>query len=142
MHWARDAQDACNAVIDICRNVGAKKILKGKSMITEEIDLNYVLDENGLDVLETDLGEYIIQLRGERPSHILESAMHLSLAQVEETFRQSHKALDAERNLSEAQSLLSEARQVLTPAFFLCGCKHYRRQFSCRRNRHCNGRHQ
>ncbi len=118
VHWARDAQDACNAVINICRNVGAQKVLKGKSMITEEINLNYALDENGLDVLETDLGEYIIQLRGERPSHILGPAMHLSLAQVEETFRQSHKALDAERNLSQAQSLLSEARQVLRQHFF------------------------
>ncbi len=118
VHWARDSQDACDAVINICRKVGARKILKGKSMITEEIDLNYALDQNGFDVLETDLGEYIIQLRGERPSHILAPAMHLSLAQVAESFRKSHKALDPARDLSQAQSLLSEARQVLRQHFF------------------------
>ncbi|MCB1476090.1 MAG: lactate utilization protein, partial [Rhodobiaceae bacterium] len=70
VHWAADEAEARDIVLDICRNAGAQTVTKGKSMISEEIALNPFLETNGLTVVETDLGEYIIQLRGEHPSHI------------------------------------------------------------------------
>ena len=69
---------------DICRRVKAKTVTKGKSMITEEINLNEFLEAQGVEPVETDLGEYIIQLRGEHPSHIIAPAVHLNKEQVEE----------------------------------------------------------
>src|SRR6266851_795399 len=77
VHWARTPQEACAAVLQICRSVGAKLVTKGKSMIAEEIGLNEFLEGNGITPVETDLGEYIIQLRHEPPSHIIAPAIHL-----------------------------------------------------------------
>ncbi len=82
VHWARTADEACGAVLDICRRVGAKTVTKGKSMISEEIALNAALEAAGVTPVETDLGEYIIQLRGELPSHIIAPAVHLNATQV------------------------------------------------------------
>ena len=118
VHWAASAEEACELVASLCRDADARKILKGKSMVTEEIGLNAHLEGQGFDVLETDLGEYIIQLRHERPSHILAPAMHLSPDQVAQSFRQAHGTLDPARDLSLAESLVSEARQVLRDHFF------------------------
>ncbi|MBL8893473.1 MAG: lactate utilization protein, partial [Rhizobiales bacterium] len=70
VHWAATAEDARQAIIGICKGAGAKIITKGKSMISEEIDLNEALEKAGMTPVETDLGEYLIQLRHERPSHI------------------------------------------------------------------------
>ena len=72
VHWARTAEDARNIVLEICKSVDAKAVNKGKSMISEECAINEMLEENGIRAVETDLGEYIIQLRGETPSHIIE----------------------------------------------------------------------
>jgi L-lactate dehydrogenase complex protein LldF len=63
VHWAGDSAEACNAVLDICRRVNAKTVTKGKSMVCEEINLNSFLENNGIQPIETDLGEYILQLR-------------------------------------------------------------------------------
>jgi L-lactate dehydrogenase complex protein LldF len=71
VHWARNAEEARAAVLDICRAAGAKIVTKGKSMVAEEIALNDHLEANGITPVETDLGEYIIQLRHEPPSHII-----------------------------------------------------------------------
>src|SRR5690606_33295262 len=93
VHWAETAQDACQIILDICRAVGARTVTKGKSMITEEIGLNAFLEGKGIRPIETDLGEYIIQLRGERPSHIIAPAVHLTKDQVEADFRRVHTHL-------------------------------------------------
>ena len=117
VHWARDAGEARAAVLDICRSVGAKIVTKGKSMVAEEIALNDHLAANGITPVETDLGEYIIQLRHEPPSHIIAPAIHLMKEQVTETFRAAHTALDPARAIAEAPQLCAEARAVLRPQF-------------------------
>lgn len=117
VHWARTADEACGAVLDICRRVGAKTVTKGKSMISEEIALNAALETAGITPVETDLGEYIIQLRGELPSHIIAPAVHLNATQVESDFRRVHTHLDPQRDLSQPVQLLTEARGVLRDKF-------------------------
>lgn len=117
VHWAADAEEARAIILQICRDVGAKTVTKGKSMISEEIALNEYLDDNGVTPIETDLGEYIIQLRGEPPSHIIAPAIHLSKDQVEESFREEHRELPDERNLEEPEALLEEARAMLRRKF-------------------------
>ena len=86
VHRARDAQAAREVIRDILRDHGARKIVKAKSMITEEIHLNEYLEESGFHVVETDLGEYIVQIAGEKPSHILAPAIHKTRRQVGELF--------------------------------------------------------
>ena len=86
-------------------------------MIGEEIALNDVLEANGIAPVETDLGEYIIQLRGEPPSHIIAPAVHLTKEQIEADFRRVHTHLPADRNLDEPQTLLTEARVILRDRF-------------------------
>jgi len=117
VHWAQTAEDARNIVLDICRKAGAKTVTKGKSMISEEIGINAFLEQKGIAPIETDLGEYIIQLRGEAPSHIIAPAVHVLKEQIEEDFRAEHTHLDRDRNLDAPESLLDEARQVLRQKF-------------------------
>ncbi|HRE21585.1 MAG TPA: LutB/LldF family L-lactate oxidation iron-sulfur protein [Rhabdaerophilum sp.] len=117
VHFARDAAEARRIALDICRKVGAKTVTKGKSMITEEVGLNAYLEANGIVPVETDLGEYIIQLRGEAPSHIIAPAVHLNKHQIESDFRRVHTHLDPARDLTEKTSLLTEARAVLRERF-------------------------
>src|SRR5215469_4710192 len=121
VHWARDAAEARAAVLGICRSVGAKIVTKGKSMVAEEIALNEHLEASGITPVETDLGEYIIQLRHEPPSHIIAPAIHLMKEQVEAAFRATHTALDPARPLSEAPQLCAEARTMLRPQFLAAG---------------------
>ncbi|MBS3648426.1 iron-sulfur cluster-binding protein [Pseudaminobacter sp. 19-2017] len=118
VHWAETAEEARAIILDICRSAGARTVTKGKSMITEEIELNDFLQKNGIRPVETDLGEYIIQLRGEHPSHIIAPAVHLTKDQVEADFRRVHDHLPPTRDLTEHESLLYEARRVLRPAYF------------------------
>lgn len=117
VHWAQTAEDAQNIVLNICRDAGAKTVTKGKSMISEEIGINDFLEKNGIAPIETDLGEYIIQLRGEAPSHIIAPAVHVLKEQVEADFRAEHTHLDVDRNLEEPETLLDEARTVLRQKF-------------------------
>src|SRR5260221_13513383 len=115
--WARTAEEARATVLAICRSVGAKNVTKGKSMVAEEIALNDHLEANGITSVETDLGEYIIQLRHEPPSHIIAPAIHLMKEQVADTFRAAHSELEATRVLDEPRTLGDEARTVLRPRF-------------------------
>lgn len=117
VHWAETAQDARAIILDICRKAGAKTVTKGKSMISEEVGVNAYLEENGIKPVETDLGEYIIQLRNEPPSHIIAPAVHLNKEQIEADFRRVHTHLDPQRSLAEAQTLLTEARTILRSSF-------------------------
>jgi L-lactate dehydrogenase complex protein LldF len=117
VHWCRDGEEACAAVLDICRARGATKVAKGKSMVTEEIALNDYLERHGVDPIETDLGEYILQLRGETPSHIVMPAIHLTRGGIADTFRAHHTDLEPNRPLDEARALTDEARGKLREPF-------------------------
>lgn len=117
VHWCRTPSEARETILGICRSVSARTVTKGKSMIAEEIALNEFLEENAITPVETDLGEYIIQLRHEPPSHIIAPAIHLLKEQVAESFRAAHKELDPARALDEPRTLTDEARQVLRPKF-------------------------
>jgi L-lactate dehydrogenase complex protein LldF len=117
VHYAVTADDANRIILGICKALGARTATKGKSMVAEEIGLNDYLEANGVVPIETDLGEYIIQLRHEMPSHIIAPAVHLTKQQVETEFRRVHTHLPAERNLVEPTSLLGEARAVLREKF-------------------------
>ena len=117
VHWAINGEEARGIVLDICRRIGARTVTKGKSMVAEEIGLNAHLAANGVTPVETDLGEYIIQIRDELPSHIIAPAVHLNRDQVEADFRRVHTELPPERNLAEPASLLAEARGVLRKRF-------------------------
>ncbi|MEE8188828.1 MAG: lactate utilization protein B [Kiloniellales bacterium] len=113
VHWCARPEDAVATVLDICRRAGAKTVTKGKTMIGEEIAINEHLEAAGITPVETDLGEYIIQLRHEPPSHIIAPAVHLTKDLVEADFRAAHTDLPPERSLSEPHELVDEARQVL-----------------------------
>ena len=78
VHWADNGEQACQTIVDIARKAGASKVAKSKSMVTEEIELNQALHSAGMDVVETDLGEFIVQLRSEAPAHIITPAVHLT----------------------------------------------------------------
>lgn len=88
VHRAEDANEAKKIVIDIASKHGAKLIAKSKTMVSEEIGLNHELEKQGLEVIETDLGEYIVQLRGETPSHIITPAVHLRRQDVGKLFEE------------------------------------------------------
>ena len=117
VHWARTSEEARMAVLKICQTAGAETVTKGKSMIAEEMGLNDFLEQNGITPVETDLGEYIIQLRHEPPSHLIAPAMHLVKEQVADTFRAAHQALDPARPLAAPRQLCDEARALLRPRF-------------------------
>ena len=117
VHWCRSAAEARDAVLGICRAAGARTVAKGKSMISEEIALNAHLTDAGITPVETDLGEYILQLRHETPSHIVMPAIHLNAHQVGEAFRAGHPDLDPDRPLDRPALLLEEARTKLRDTF-------------------------
>lgn len=117
VHWCRDAAEANATVLKICRALGAKTVTKGKSMIGEEMAVNDYLAANGVTPVETDLGEYILQIRNEPPSHIIAPAIHLVKEQVAESFRQTHTELDPARPLDDARQMCDEARGILRKSF-------------------------
>jgi len=86
VHWARDAAEANQIVVDLVRATGATDVVKVKSMVTQEIDLNEALEEAGIAAWETDLAELIVQLGHDRPSHILVPAIHRNRAEIREIF--------------------------------------------------------
>ena len=102
----------------ICRSVDAKIVTKGKSMVAEEIALNDFLEANGITPVETDLGEYIIQLRHEPPSHIIAPAIHLMKEQVADDLpRRAHARSTRPARSIEPQAMCDEARTILRPQF-------------------------
>jgi len=85
--WARDGKEASDYVLQVAHRIRAKTVVKSKSMTTEEIGLSQTLEEDGLEAVETDLGEYIIQLAKEMPSHITAPALHMTRQQIGELFQ-------------------------------------------------------
>jgi L-lactate dehydrogenase complex protein LldF len=112
VHWAADGAAACRIVVDIARQSGARLVAKSKSMATEEIHLNQALQAAGIEAVETDLGEWIIQLAGDPPYHIVAPAIHKTQGQVAEMFsRLTGEALPADdipRLTAVARGLLRE----------------------------------
>jgi L-lactate dehydrogenase complex protein LldF len=88
VHWAQDAEEACRIVVEICRRYGARRVVKSKSMLTEEIELNRALQQAGVEVMETDLGEFVVQLDGDRPSHLIAPIIHKRREEVARLFAQ------------------------------------------------------
>jgi len=86
VYFARDGADAVRYCLDVARQQNVRRVVKGKSMVTEEVGLNEAFEDAGIDVAETDLGEYIIQLAGEGPSHIIAPAIHKTRQQVGRLF--------------------------------------------------------
>ncbi len=117
VHWCRDAAEARETVVRLCREAGARTVAKGKSMVSEEIALNPALERAGFETVETDLGEYVLQLRRETPSHIVIPAVHLTRNQFSDTFREAHDELPADRPLAEPRAITDEARGALRQVF-------------------------
>ncbi|MHA1572012.1 MAG: LutB/LldF family L-lactate oxidation iron-sulfur protein [Alphaproteobacteria bacterium] len=117
VHWARDAEEARRIVLDICRAADAKAVTKGKSMIAEEIDLNSYLADNGIEPIETDLGEYIVQLAEETPSHIIVPAVHKTKDQISDLFLAKHAKYGRTKRVTTPPELVAEARAVLRTRF-------------------------
>lgn len=117
VHWARTPEQACQQVIAICRAHQARRITKGKSMVGEEIALNEALEANGFEVIETDLGEYIIQLAKEPPSHIIAPAVHKTRGEIAQLFHTFHQRIERSQPLAEVPDIVEESRQVLRSVF-------------------------
>jgi L-lactate dehydrogenase complex protein LldF len=112
VHYARDAAEAREIVVGIARQRGARLVVKGKSMIGEEVGLNAAFAAAGIESVETDLGEYIIQLAGEGPSHIISPALHKSREEVAALFSEK-----LGRTAGDAPGLAGIAREVLREKF-------------------------
>jgi len=113
VHWAETPQQVNELVIEIARKHEVRKIIKSKSMLGEETNLNHALEAAGLDVRETDLGEYIIQQFGETPSHIIAPAVHKSKDDIADLFAEKH----GRPRLDDIAALTHEAREILRPHF-------------------------
>lgn len=118
VHWARDGAEACEIVVAIARDHGADLAVKSKSMASEEIHLNPALAEAGITPVETDLGEWIIQLAGETPAHIVGPALHKTREQVAELFS---REVGRELPPDDIPGLTGEARRILREKFLAAG---------------------
>jgi len=117
VHWARDAEEARKIVLKLAAEHGVQSIVKVKSMVSEEIDLNPALEARGIRAYETDLGEFIVQLAGQRPSHITSPALHMTKEEVAALFCQK-LGIDA---CPIPEELTEHARLRLRPEFLAAG---------------------
>lgn len=117
VHFASTPEQGVETILDICQRAGAKRIAKGKSMISEEMALNDALEAHGYDVIETDLGEYIIQLAEESPSHIIAPAIHKTRSEITELFHRHHQKYGLTEKVEEVATIVEEARTVLREHF-------------------------
>lgn len=113
VHWAKDASEANRILTALAQQNGVRKVVKSKSMATEEIHLNHALERVGIQAVETDLGEYIIQLAGEPPSHIVAPVIHKRVEDISQLF---HERLDMPHTL-DPQALCAKARSILRQEF-------------------------
>ncbi|TWI52450.1 L-lactate dehydrogenase complex protein LldF [Pseudomonas duriflava] len=114
VHWAETVDEANAIVESIAKAHQAKRLIKGKSMVSEEMNMNHVLGEHGIECLESDMGEYIIQLAGQKPSHIIMPAIHMNAGQVASLFT---KTLGTEYT-TDVDELIQTGRRVLRQKFF------------------------
>jgi L-lactate dehydrogenase complex protein LldF len=116
VHWAEDA-DAANAIVgDLLASRGVRRVVKSKSMLTEECGTNRFLEAKGIEVVDTDLGERIVQLAGEPPSHLVVPAVHKTRAEIGALF---HRALGTPPGESDPERLVAHARRHLRERFLL-----------------------
>ncbi len=134
VHRASTPADARRIVVDLSKARGARTAVKSKSMATEEIDLGNALEEAGLTTVETDLGEYIVQLAGERPSHMITPAIHKTLPQIRDVFgaRGRHRSRGRSRGTHRVGARTASGR--VSPR----RRRHHRREL--RRGRHGDAR--
>jgi L-lactate dehydrogenase complex protein LldF len=118
VHWAATTDEANAIVLDIMRRNGATLAVKGKSMVSEEMHLNAFLEGHGIEILESDLGEYIVQLDQEMPSHIIMPAIHKNAKQIAHLFREKIKGAQYTEDVAELTDL---ARRVLRQKFAAAG---------------------
>jgi len=114
VHWARDAAEANGIILGILARHGARALLKGKSMVSEEIGLNAELERHGITPIETDLGELIIQLADEHPSHIVAPAVHKDRLEVAALFREH---FPDEPYSEDIEGLTALARRIMRERF-------------------------
>ncbi len=114
VHWALDAKEHNDIVTDILKEHNVKKLVKSKSMLTEECHLNPHLEENGIEVIDTDLGERIVQLREEKPSHIVMPAIHTKREEISDLF---HEKMGTEKGNIDPDYLTYQARMDLRERF-------------------------
>lgn len=115
VHWAKNAAEHNEIVLGILQKHDVKKVVKSKSMLTEECHLNPFLERHGMEVVDTDLGERIVQLRKEPPSHIVLPAIHIKKEEVGELF---HEHLGTPEGMTDPKELTEAARQHLREKFF------------------------
>ena len=114
VHWARTPEEHNQIVLEIIQQHGATKIVKSKSMLTEECHLNPFLERHGVEVTDTDLGEWIVQLRDEPPSHIVMPAIHIKKEEIGELF---HERLGTDKGATDPPYLVTAARKKLREKF-------------------------
>jgi L-lactate dehydrogenase complex protein LldF len=112
--WAETSEDARRYITELAARHNVRTVVKSKSMVTEEIDLTHALEQKGVTVFETDLGEMIVQLRNEPPYHLMTPAMHLTRAEIAELFREKLGGVESDA----PEHLVDAARRVLRKAFF------------------------
>lgn len=110
VHWARDAEEANQIALDLIKEQGVDEIIKIKSMATAETGLNEFLEKNGVNAIETDLAEEIVQLADDRPSHILVPAIHFNRTQIRDIFKQKIEGVKVD--LSNDPAELAEASRI------------------------------
>lgn len=114
VHWAKDAEEFNNIVLEILTSHNVKKLVKSKSMLTEECEMNPFLEQHGIDVVETDLGERILQLMQQKPSHIVVPAIHITQEEVGHLFE---RVLGSEKGNYDPTYLTYQARISLRNEF-------------------------
>lgn len=109
VHWCGNSEEARAAILEVLKKHDAKSVIKSKCMTTEEIHLNDLLEEEGFEVVESDLGEFIVQLREETPYHFVFPAMHLKKEEINKLFQEKLESIDT----SDPEALTMIAREVL-----------------------------
>ncbi|MEW8454072.1 MAG: LutB/LldF family L-lactate oxidation iron-sulfur protein [Candidatus Thiodiazotropha sp.] len=115
VHWAESVDEANGIVLDIMRQHQAELLIKGKSMVSEEMDLNRFLESHGIECLESDLGEYILQLAGEPPSHIVAPAIHKTRQDIARLFKEKFPDIPYS---DDVDTLTGNARGILRKKFY------------------------
>ncbi len=114
VHWAQNSNEANQLIANIANKHHATSIIKGKSMVSEEIELNHEMAKLGIECLESDMGEYIVQLDGDKPSHIIMPAIHKNIQEVSDTFQDN---LDDFTPTLDVDELIQTGRRKLRQKF-------------------------
>ncbi len=115
VHWAETTEEANQVVLDIARQHNARHVIKGKSMVSEEMELNAFLEAHGIESLESDMGEYIVQLDNEHPSHIIMPAIHKNKAEIARLFC---KKIPGVEYTEDVNQLIQTGRNILREKFY------------------------